>query len=147
MTLYPTYNLTTAMQQGGIKDFTLAFVVADPNGQPAWGGYAAYDVTGTTFSSQLQVQIAAVRAAGGNVMVSFGGASGQELAQVITSVPALTSAYQTVVNTYNLNVLDFDIEGAAVADQASIDRRSQASAGLATVGNGGGKAIAGLVHA
>jgi len=45
---------------------------------------------------------------------------------VITSVPQLTAAYQTVVTDYNLTHLDFDIEGAAEADDASIDRRSQA---------------------
>ena len=33
---------------------------------------------------------------------------------------------ETVINAYQLTHLDFDIEGAAVADHASIDRRSQA---------------------
>src|SRR5262249_9611236 len=69
-------------------------------------------------------------AAGGDVIVSFGGAAGQELAQVITNVTQLTAAYQTLVTDYNLTHLDFDIEGAAVADHASIDRRSQALAAL-----------------
>ncbi len=63
-------------------------------------------------------------------MVSFGGASGTELAQAITSVPALTAAYQQVINAYQLTHIDFDIEGAAEADTASIDRRSQAIAAL-----------------
>ncbi len=67
---------------------------------------------------------------GGDVMASFGGEAGQELAQVITSVPQLTAAYQTVVTDYNLTHIDFDIEGAAEADHASIDRRSQALAAL-----------------
>ncbi len=56
--------------------------------------------------------------------------AGQELAQAITSVPQLTAAYQTVVTAYNVTHLDFDIEGAAEADHASIDRRSQALASL-----------------
>jgi hypothetical protein len=77
---------------------------------------------------QVRSQVAAVRALGGDVMVSFGGASGQELAQTITDVNALANAYLKVINAYNLTHIDFDIEGAAVADRASIDRRSAAIA-------------------
>src|SRR5205085_9983961 len=48
----------------------------------------------------------------------------------ITDVPTLTAAYQSVVTAYGLTHIDFDIEGAAVADHASIDRRSQAIAAV-----------------
>ncbi len=72
---------------------------------------------------------------------SFGGAAGQELAQVITSVPALTNAYQSVINAYQLTRIDFDIEGAAVADHASIDRRSQAIAALQANASAQGKTL------
>ncbi|HWB00461.1 MAG TPA: cellulose binding domain-containing protein [Pirellulales bacterium] len=130
VTLYPTYSLTSAMQNGGVKYFTLAFITADSKNQPAWGGYDQYEVSGGSFDMALRQQVTQVRAAGGDVMASFGGAAGQELAQVITNVTQLTAAYQTVVSSYNLTKLDFDIEGAAVADHASIDRRSQALAAL-----------------
>jgi len=73
---------------------------------------------------------AALRASGGDVILSFGGANGIELAQACTSVSALTSAYAAVVDTYHLTHIDFDIEGAAVSDQASINRRSQALVAL-----------------
>jgi len=130
-TNWPIYNFVSVAQTQGIKFFTLAFVVAGPNNEPSWGGYQAYDVGGGgQYDQQLQANIAALRAIGGDVMVSFGGASGSELAQAITSVPALTSAYQKVINTYQLTHIDFDIEGAAEADHASIDRRSQAIAAL-----------------
>ncbi|HEX4142939.1 MAG TPA: cellulose binding domain-containing protein [Pirellulales bacterium] len=130
VTLYPTYNLVTTTQTGGIKYYTLAFITADSNNQPAWGGYSSYEINGGAFDMALRQQVASVRSLGGDVMASFGGAAGQELAQVITSVPQLTAAYQTVVTDYNLTHLDFDIEGAAEADHASIDRRSQALAAL-----------------
>ncbi len=130
MTLYPTYNLVTAAQTQAIKYFTLAFITADSRNQPAWGGYDSYEVNGGAFDMALRQQVAGVRAAGGDVMASFGGAANQELAQVITNITQLTAAYQTVVNAYSLTHLDFDIEGAAVADHASIDRRSQAIAAL-----------------
>jgi hypothetical protein len=35
MGLWPTYTLTDAMKAGSVKDFTLAFIVADSNNQPA----------------------------------------------------------------------------------------------------------------
>jgi Big-like domain-containing protein len=130
VTLYPTYNLVNATQTQGIKYFTLAFITSDSNNQPSWGGYSSYEVNGGAFDMALRQQVAQVRALGGDVMASFGGEAGQELAQTITSVPQLTAAYQTVVTDYNLTHLDFDIEGAAEADHASIDRRSQALAAL-----------------
>ena len=130
MTLYPTFNLVTAAATGNIKYFSLAFIVADSNNQPSWGGYTQYEVNGGSFDMALRQQIASLRAAGGDVMVSFGGASNSELAQQITNVTQLTAAYQTVVSAYNVDHLDFDIEGAASADHAAIDRRSQALAVL-----------------
>jgi hypothetical protein len=129
-TLYPTYDFVSAAKTQGVKFFTLAFITADTLNQPAWGGYDSYAVNGSDFSSTMSTQIAALRALGGDVAVSFGGASGQELAQTITNVNALTAAYRSVIQTYGLTPIDFDIEGAAVADRASIDRRSQAIATL-----------------
>jgi hypothetical protein len=141
MTLYPTYNLVTAMQSAGIKYFTLAFITADSNKAPAWGGYTAYEVNGGSFDQLIRAEIAQVRQLGGDVSVSFGGAAGSELAQVITSVSALTSAYQQVITAYGLTHIDFDIEGAAVADSASIDRRSQAIAALQQAAAAAGRTL------
>lgn len=141
MTLYPTYNLTTAAQAGRIKYFTLAFIVADAKNEPAWGGYSTYAVNGGAFDQQMRAQVAGVRSLGGDVMVSFGGAANQELAQTITSVSALQAAYQSVVDAYHLTHIDFDIEGAAVADHASIDRRSQAIAALQQADAAAGKPV------
>ncbi|GIF23979.1 chitinase [Actinoplanes tereljensis] len=75
-------------------------------------------------------QIDAVRARGGDVKISFGGATGIELAQACTSVAALQAEYQAVVTAYNLKYIDLDIEGAATADPTSVARRSQALAAL-----------------
>jgi hypothetical protein len=128
MTLYPTYDLVASARDQGIKYFTLAFIVADSQGQPSWGGYSAYDVKGGEFDLKIRGQVAEVRALGGDVMVSFGGAANQELAEVITDVAALTNAYQNVITAYSLTHIDFDIEGAAQANRVAIDRRSQALA-------------------
>jgi hypothetical protein len=130
MTLYPMYDLVTAARTTGVKHFTLAFVVADPLSQPAWGGYAEYAVNGGAFDSQVRSQINTLRSLGGDVKVSFGGANGRELAQAITNVNDLQRAYQSVIDAYGLTHIDFDIEGSAAAERGSIDRRSQAIAAL-----------------
>ncbi len=141
MTLTPMTNLASIAENEGVKYFSLAFITADSHGQPSWGGYLSYEVNGGAFDQAIRAQINALRGLGGDVAVSFGGAAGQELAQVITSVPALTSAYQAVINAYQLTRIDFDIEGAAEADHASIDRRSQAIAALQATAAAQGKTL------
>jgi hypothetical protein len=130
MTLYPTYDLVAAARDQGLRHFTLAFIVADSQNRPSWGGFDVYAVGSSEFDSQVKTQLAGLRVLGGDVIVSFGGAANRELAQAITSVAALQNAYQAVIDAYQLTRIDFDIEGGAAADRASIDRRSQAIAGL-----------------
>jgi hypothetical protein len=127
MGLWPTYDLVAAAQTHGIRYFNLAFIVADSTGQPSWGGYSEYRL-GTEFDAKVRTQIAGVRALGGDVVVSFGGAAGSELAQVVTNVNTLAARYQAVIDAYGLTHVDFDIEGAASADRISIDRRNEAIA-------------------
>jgi len=86
--------------------------------------FNAYDPRGKWQSAEIQK----IRSAGGDVVVSFGGASGIELAQACSSVSSLAAEYQAVVKAYGLKYIDLDIEGAAVAEPASIKRRSQAIA-------------------
>ncbi len=51
---------------------------------------------------------------------------GRELGLVVTSPTLLAAAYQSVINQYNFTWVDFDIEGAALANPASVDIRNQA---------------------
>ncbi|MFD0633328.1 chitinase [Catenulispora yoronensis] len=88
-----------------------------------------------------QDDITTLRAIGGDVKPSFGGEAGTELAQSCTDVPTLTTAYQSAITAYNLTQIDFDIEGSAVADPASIDRRSQAIAALQHTATTAGKQL------
>jgi hypothetical protein len=61
------------------------------------------------------------------VIISFGSASGTELAACEDNTSELqAAAYQSVIDQYGLTWIDFDIEGAAVANGASIDRRNKA---------------------
>ncbi|HEY0765564.1 MAG TPA: carbohydrate-binding protein [Pyrinomonadaceae bacterium] len=132
MGLTADWQLTTIQQQSGIKVFTLGFVVGNGGCTPTWGGVGATVANdtlpnGTTIVSLVQ----GIRAAGGDVIISFGGASGTELAQGCTTVSSLQAAYQAVLTKYSVNAstpvrMDFDIEGGATTDQASITRRNQA---------------------
>ncbi len=118
---YPTPVLTDVAKASTVKSFTLAFIIAGGNAcKASW--FNAFDPrTGWELGD-----ITNLRKAGGDVKISFGGEAGLELAQACTDVNALTAEYQAVVTAYKLKYIDFDIEGAAVVDSASIDRRSKA---------------------
>src|SRR6185369_8727037 len=51
------------------------------------------------------------RKRGGDVIVSFGGEGGRELAIVEDDADALEKAYQSIIDRYHFTWLDFDIEG------------------------------------
>ncbi len=122
-------DLPAIAAASGIGNFTLAFVLSSDRGI-GWQGVGAITddtlANGTTILSQVQ----AIQAAGGHVTISFGGAAGQEAALTATSAASLQAEYQSVIDRYHVSSLDFDIEGAAVADQHSITLRDQALAGL-----------------
>jgi hypothetical protein len=123
MGAWPTPALSDLSQASGIKGFTLGFVTG-AGCKASW--FNAYDPR-TAWQSD---EIAKLRAAGGDVKISFGGASGIELAQACSDVDTLYNEYAAVVDAYGAKYADFDIEGAATADAASISRRSQALARL-----------------
>jgi hypothetical protein len=72
--------------------------------------------------------VAAIVSAGGRVAISFGGASGGELAETCTSVSSLAAAYESVASTYGCYRLDFDIEGNDLNNTAANTRRDKALA-------------------
>ena len=125
MGAWPTPSLPQLATATGLKDFSLGFIINGATPCTAsWFG--DYDPTTGWDAADFN----AIRAAGGDVIPSFGGENGTELAQSCTTVASLTAQYQAVVNEYGLDHIDFDIEGAAVADPASIDRRSAAIAAV-----------------
>jgi chitinase len=128
---YVDVTLTPAFQfqdpsANPANDVALAFVVADPKSPctPSWGG--AYSLDQASSALDLDRRISQLRAAGGNVMLSVGGANNTELAVACTDQTQLTDAYRQLVKRYDVTTLDLDIEGTAVADQASLERRAAA---------------------
>ncbi|MGI5482649.1 glycoside hydrolase family 18 protein [Streptomyces lavendofoliae] len=122
--LHPAYDLLGTAATTGVKEFTLAFVTSGGSCAPLWGG-----VTGLA-DDRVAARIGALRAEGGDVRVSFGGATGRELALVCATAGDLAKAYGKVVDQYGLTKVDFDIEGAALPDTAANARRAQAIAQL-----------------
>ncbi|HEV2345407.1 MAG TPA: ricin-type beta-trefoil lectin domain protein, partial [Actinocrinis sp.] len=116
-------DMTADMNATGLKYYTLAFLIPLSGCTPQWedGGYGL---------TQFNSQISALQSAGGQVIISSGGASGGELAQTCTNVSSLTSAYANIVNSTGVTRLDFDIEGGTLSDTASTTRRDQALAAL-----------------
>jgi len=124
-------NLPTISSASGIKDFTMAFIVSD-NGQAEWGGVGLV----STETTMLPL-INALRAEGGNVIISFGGASGSELADTSgISLSSLEAQYQAVINKYGATALDFDIEGGAGSNTTGINLRNEALAALQSANPG-----------
>lgn len=126
-----TSTLRQIHAASGTKYFTLAFVISGGGCVPAWGGNLPV-ATDTAIASQ----IADLRKAGGDVIIAFGGQAGQELGVICSDVASLQSAYQAVIDKYKVKQIDLDVEGDAIENQASNDRRSQALTKLAAVNPG-----------
>ncbi|CAM5582380.1 glycoside hydrolase family 18 protein [Streptomyces canus] len=122
--LYPAFDLLASAASTGVKSYNLAFVTDGGGCTPKWGG-----VTDLASDAVAQ-QIGALRAKGGDVRVSFGGASGSELATTCSSADALAAAYGKAVDAYGLTKVDFDVEGGALPNTAANTRRAQAIAKL-----------------
>jgi chitinase len=94
---------STVMNATGIKAFTIAFVLA--NGcNPVWDGESG--LTGGVHASTIN----AIKAAGGSVVPSIGGWSGNKLGPNCSTPEALAGAYQKVIDAFQLNAIDIDIE-------------------------------------
>ncbi|HXY73070.1 MAG TPA: chitinase [Actinomycetota bacterium] len=92
------------MKATGITQFTMAFMLSDGTCNPEWDGYRPL------LGGVDQAAIDKIRANGGDVVVSFGGWSGQKLGVVCPNRKALAAAYLKVVDAYRLKAIDIDIE-------------------------------------
>lgn len=95
---------TTVMNASGIRMFTMAFILSGGGCNPAW------DSTRPLEGGVDARTIAQIRAAGGDVMPSIGGWSGNKLGPNCPSPEALAGAYQKVIDAYDLKAIDIDIE-------------------------------------
>lgn len=107
---------TSVMSATGLKWFTLAFMLSDGSCNPKWDG--SRPLTGGSDQSAID----SIRRAGGDVVVSFGGWSGDKLGEKCTSAGALAAAYQKVIDAYQLKAIDIDIENTEVASSTARQR-------------------------
>jgi hypothetical protein len=128
------------MKAKNLKSVSAAFAIAQidgtwaacnsqqtihPNITLTWGG---------DINSPFSAQVAAVQAAGLQVIASFGGygdqkvfPQGREIAGLITNVTKLTQTYADFINKYGIKSVDFDIEeGGNIQDMPTTVRRNTA---------------------
>ena len=133
MGLYPVPDLDGLAQQYGVGLLTLGFLQATPSAQLGWAGLDALSLSSDNEQARaIRTEIEALRASGGDVMVSLGGAAGVSLAQMYRQkglgAEALAEAYGSAVEALGLRKLDFDIEGAAIAEPQTLRLQMQAVA-------------------
>lgn len=124
------------------RDAVLSFIVSLPTDPctPAWGG--AYTLDKASGSLDLDRRIARLQQQGGSVAVSFGGRDNQELAVGCTDASQLQAAYSAVVNRYDINTIDLDLENSGLNDAAAATRRATAIAKLQADRRHSGKPLA-----
>ncbi|MFC8847447.1 MULTISPECIES: cellulose binding domain-containing protein [unclassified Micromonospora] len=137
--LYPGWGdppaPATVMQATGVKWFTIAFVLSGGGCTPAWDG------SGPLTGGAHAATIAAIRAAGGDVIPSFGGWSGNKLGPNCSSASALAGAYQQVINAYGLKAIDIDIENSDEFENEAVQDRILGALKIVKQNNPGIKTI------
>jgi chitinase len=121
------------------RHVVLAFIVdgAHDRCTPTWGGLLTLDRAAT-----LNARIRQAQAANEQVLVSFGGEHGSELAVSCTNPAQLEAAYQTVIRRYNLSAIDLDIEASPSLTPTVTARRAQALAAVQQAQARAGKPLA-----
>ena len=128
---FETYDtsggLAALSHQSGAKYLSLAFLQTAQAGSCTayWDGDTSQPISSASFGSD----IAAIQAAGGNVIPSFGGYSadttGTDIADSCSSVPAIAQVYEKVITTYHVPRIDLDIEANSLTNTAGINRRNE----------------------
>jgi hypothetical protein len=123
-------SLAALSRQSGARYLSLAFLqTASPGSCTAyWNGDTSEPVAYSSFGAD----IAAVQAAGGNVIPSFGGytadTTGTDIADSCTSAAAIAAVYESLITTYHVPRIDLDVEGTSLTNTAGINRRNEAIA-------------------
>ena len=124
-------NLPTYLTQNGLKAFTLAFIVDNGNCQAGWGGLGGtIPQDSLPNGSNMLTLIQQIRSSGGDVVISFGGASGSDISSACSSSSQVQAMYQSVINRYSPTMIDFDIENGSEKAPNAILYRSQALAAI-----------------
>jgi peptidase M10/serralysin-like protein len=136
----PGYDIVEMSRESGLRNFTLAFMQAtnasldstghlidDADFGIGWGGLDKINIS----EGRLVEEVRQIEAEGGDVTISFGGYTNRDVAVIAheymddlkgpphnmtaaqaekATVTKLTALLQSVVSTYGVNHLDFDVE-------------------------------------
>jgi hypothetical protein len=123
-------TLTTVAADYGTQFFTLAFVN---------GGGCQWSLPN---QSGWQSQVSALQSEGGDVSISFGGytvdTDGTDLGAQCSSAAAMAAQVESVVTTFTVNHLDFDIESSEQSNPADLALTAQALSQVRSWASGNG---------
>ncbi|HEX6075005.1 MAG TPA: cellulose binding domain-containing protein [Micromonosporaceae bacterium] len=108
---------TSVMSATGIRWFTMAFILSSGGCTAAWDGQRP--LAGGVDESTIR----AIRSAGGDVLPSIGGWSGNKLGPNCATPEALAGAYQRVIDAYQLKAIDIDIENSDEFENEAVQDR------------------------
>lgn len=140
-----TAKPTFAFEQMGTtanKDAVLSFIVSSSKDActPSWG--SVYTLDQARDSLDLDRRIARLQQQGGSIAISFGGLINDELAVKCLDVDKLKEAYEKVVERYNINTIDLDLENVGLTNTEASERRAIAIAKLQQERRQAGKKLA-----
>jgi hypothetical protein len=126
-------TLTTVAADYGTEFFTLAFVN---------GGGCQWSLPN---QSGWQSQVSALQSEGGDVSISFGGytvdTDGTDLGAQCSSAAAMATQVESVVTTFNVSHLDFDIESNEESNSADLALTAQALGQVRSWASGSGRQL------
>ncbi|MFF8811712.1 carbohydrate binding domain-containing protein [Streptomyces pactum] len=126
---------TEVMNATGIKWFTMAFILAQNGCNPSWDSQRP--LTGGVDEATIK----SIRAAGGDIVPSIGGWSGNKLGPACSTPEALAGAYQKVIDAYRLKAIDVDIENTDEFENAAVQDRILTALRIVKQNNPGLKTI------
>jgi chitinase len=123
VTAVPTYNFEQ-IGANNMPQVVLSFIVSSPKDacMPSWGVY--YTPDQASVAIDLDRRIARLQQQGGRIAVSFGGMLNSELALGCKEEDKLLAAYKLVIERYNIDTIDLDLEGQSLRDTESAARRA-----------------------
>lgn len=121
-TAWPTFLIADNSNITNVLFYNMGFVVAQSpsNCTPTWGTY--YPIEQIPAIEQIKQ----LRAKGGDITISFGGAANTPVHICAPNVETLKDIYKQVITLYSLRRIDFDIEGAWVENVEANERNAQA---------------------
>ncbi|MDT0450608.1 fibronectin type III domain-containing protein [Streptomyces hesseae] len=113
-------EITPIAQATGVRGVSLGFItVANDQMEPCWGSIPTYDAINGKHNAD---DVRAFKALGGRPVVSIGGWTNHIAEYVHTDVEKVYDWYSSILDAYEIDRIDFDIEGAAQKDKAFLAR-------------------------